>query len=65
MSSGRANHAAVSYAARPDATPETETSALSAVYRFILDCHAKKEKEAVSDRRPISVTDDEEVTMNG
>lgn len=26
-----------------DATPEAELSALASVYRFILDCHAKKE----------------------
>ena len=30
------------YTSRPDATPEAELSALAAVYRFILDCHAKK-----------------------
>jgi len=33
----------VVYHMRPDATPEAELDALSAVYRFILDCHAKKE----------------------
>jgi hypothetical protein len=27
---------------RPDATPEIEISALANVYRFVLDCHAKK-----------------------
>ena len=31
------------YAPRPDATPEGELNALANVYRFILDCHAKKE----------------------
>jgi hypothetical protein len=30
------------YTSRPDATPEAELSALAAVYRFILDSHAKK-----------------------
>ena len=33
---------AISYAHRPDATPEAESSALTNVYRFVLDCHAKK-----------------------
>ncbi|MBA3426749.1 MAG: hypothetical protein H0U04_19920 [Rubrobacter sp.] len=33
----------VTYASRPDATPEGELSALSAVYRFILDAHPMKE----------------------
>ena len=33
----------VIYRPRPNATPETEISALAACYRFILDCHAKKE----------------------
>lgn len=33
---------AVSYAPHPDVTPEAEANALSAVFRFILDCHAKK-----------------------
>lgn len=33
----------VSYAPRPDATPAAELSALANVYRFVLDCHAKKE----------------------
>jgi hypothetical protein len=27
---------------RPETTPEEELSALAAVYRFILDCHARK-----------------------
>ncbi len=35
--------ARISYAPRPDATPKGELNALAAVYRFILDCHAKKE----------------------
>jgi hypothetical protein len=33
---------AVTYSPRPDTTPEGELDALAAVYRFILDCHAKK-----------------------
>jgi hypothetical protein len=35
--------ASVVYEPRPDTTPEAELSALANVYRFILDCHAKKE----------------------
>jgi hypothetical protein len=31
------------YAPRADATPNTDLSALSAVYRFVLDCRARKE----------------------
>jgi hypothetical protein len=27
---------------RPDVTPEAELNVLANVYRFILDCHAKK-----------------------
>ena len=30
------------YTQRADTTAETEVNALAAVYRFILDCHAKK-----------------------
>lgn len=37
MSSAR-----IAYARREDTTPEGELNALSAVYRFILDSHAKK-----------------------
>lgn len=33
----------VAYAPRPDATPAAELSALAGVYRFVLDCRAKKE----------------------
>jgi hypothetical protein len=33
----------VTYEPRPDATPESETAALAAVYRFILDRHAEKQ----------------------
>ena len=40
----------IAYASRPDATPEGELHALCAVYRFILDCHAKK--EAAPESRP-------------
>lgn len=33
----------LSYAPRSDASTEQETAALASVYRFILDCHAKKQ----------------------
>ena len=36
------NTPTITYASRPEATPEGELSALAAVYRFILDCNAKK-----------------------
>jgi hypothetical protein len=36
-----------SYAQRLDNTPEAELSALASVYRFILDCHAKKNAASV------------------
>ena len=31
------------YTPRPDTTPEAELSALATCFRYILDCHAKKE----------------------
>jgi hypothetical protein len=31
---------------RPDTTPEAGLNALAAVYRFVLDCHAKKNPAA-------------------
>jgi hypothetical protein len=37
MSSSR-----IIYTPRPEATPEAELHALATVYRFIVDCHAKK-----------------------
>jgi hypothetical protein len=36
------NSSRIIYRSRPDATPEAELNALATVYRFILDCHAKK-----------------------
>jgi hypothetical protein len=33
----------ISYAPRPSVAPELEGAALANVYRFILDCHTKKE----------------------
>lgn len=38
----------ITYASLPDTTPEAELSALSAVYKFILDCHAKKDAVAMT-----------------
>ncbi len=38
----------ITYATRPDSTPEGEMNALANVYRFILDCHAKKEAAPAS-----------------
>ena len=49
MSSGRISHAVVTYAPRPDATPEAELSVLASLYGFVRDCHAKK--EAVPENR--------------
>jgi len=40
----------ITYATRPDATPEAELSAVANVFRFVLDCHAKK--EAAPESRP-------------
>jgi hypothetical protein len=34
------------YHTRPDATPESELSALATVYKFVLDSHAKKNPAA-------------------
>ena len=42
----------IRYAQRPDATPEAELSALAAVYRFVLDCRAKKEAATSPVNRP-------------
>jgi hypothetical protein len=33
----------IAYAARPDADPQAELSALANIYKFVLDCHTKKE----------------------
>ena len=37
------NEPSVAYAARPDASPTMEFSTLANIYKFVLDCHAKKE----------------------
>jgi hypothetical protein len=36
------NSPRITYTSRPDATPEAELNVLANIYRFILDCHAKK-----------------------
>jgi DNA-binding helix-hairpin-helix protein with protein kinase domain len=33
----------IAYQPRPNATPESETTALAAVYRFVLERHAQKQ----------------------
>ena len=49
------NSPRIIYTSRPDATPEAELNVLANVYRFILDCHAKKKggsaKTALDDRK--------------
>jgi hypothetical protein len=41
---------AITYTQRPDATLGAEVSTLGNIYKFVLDCHAKK--EAVPENRP-------------
>jgi hypothetical protein len=48
----------ITYAPRPDATLEAELSALANVYRFVLDCHAKK--EAAPESRPDDARKDQD-----
>ena len=36
------NSLRITYTPRPDVTPDAELNVLANVYRFILDCHAKK-----------------------
>ena len=45
----------ITYSTRPDATPETEVSALAAIYKLCLESHAKK--EAAPESRPDDGTD--------
>ena len=42
------NSPTVVYRARPDTTPEAELSALTAVYKFILDCASKRDRSSTS-----------------
>jgi hypothetical protein len=48
----------IRYAQRPDATLEAELSALASAYRFVLDCHAKK--EAAPESRPEDARKDQD-----
>jgi hypothetical protein len=45
----------VAYVPLPDNTLEAEISTLATVYRFVLDCHTKK--EAALDSRPNDATE--------
>ena len=40
------NSPRIIYTSRPDATPEAELNVLANIYRFLLDCHARKKKAA-------------------
>jgi hypothetical protein len=42
------NNSHIAYAQRPDAAPAAELDALRNVYKFVLDCNAKKEAAATS-----------------
>jgi hypothetical protein len=46
------------YTWRSDTTPESELSTLANVYRFVLDCHAKK--EAAPESRPDDARKDQD-----
>ena len=56
----------ITYAPRSDATPEAEESALTNVYRFVLDCHAKKmvakPASEPGGRDDVSITNGKEVS---
>jgi hypothetical protein len=45
----------ITYVPRPDATQEAELNALASVYRFILDCRAKKNAAGVTSTNGTSV----------
>ncbi len=42
----------ITYVSRPADTPEAELNILSACYRFIIDCHTNKGKEAARTEGP-------------
>jgi hypothetical protein len=46
------------YAERPDTLPEAELSALAAVYKLVLECHARK--EAAPESRPDDARKDQD-----
>ena len=53
----------IHYSQRPDTATEAESPALAAVYRFIIDCHAKK--EVAFGGRPNDVRNTKEVSDVG
>jgi hypothetical protein len=52
----------ISYSGSLDSSPETETPVLCAVYKFVLDCRAKK--EAAPENRPDDGTKVKEDSAN-
>jgi hypothetical protein len=48
----------ITYIPHPDTAPEAELSALVAVYKFVLDCRAKK--EAAPESRPDDARKDQD-----
>jgi hypothetical protein len=48
----------IHYSPRPDTSPEAEATVLCAVYKFIIDCHAKK--EAAPESRPEDARKDQD-----
>ena len=56
--------ARIVYTPHPDATPETEASALASAYRFLLDRHAKAEKNSAADQSVRGNSDGTETKEN-
>jgi hypothetical protein len=54
------NKPRISYRSRDDAAPGTEVGVLANVYRFILDCHAKKIAAEPNDRNDAAIVRDTE-----
>jgi hypothetical protein len=52
----------ITYTRRPDAALGAELNALAGVYRFILDCHAKKQAQPNSCNDAAMVRNTEEVS---
>ena len=48
----------ISYSVSLDTSPEAEAPVLCAVYKFVLDCHAKK--EAAPENRPDDARKDQD-----
>ena len=49
----------ITYSARANATPDAELDTLAAVYRFVLDCHAKRKgARPGAHERPERIKDD-------